>query len=156
MRKPQLLLLIYSMILLSLSCDRKVVFEKNSIISDSKWNFKETLHYDVNINDTLRAHNIYINIRNSQEYQYNNIFLFLSTYAPNGNLLKDTFEISLADKKGKWYGKGAGNIYSLQVPYMQNIKFPYRGIYVFEIQHAMWNEELNGITDVGIRIEERK
>jgi gliding motility-associated lipoprotein GldH len=138
------------------SCDRSRVYDKNVAIQHYLWNAGDTLSFHVNIADTLHTHNIYLNIRNSHHYEYSNIFLFISTYAPNGNFIKDTVEISLADKTGRWFGKGAANVFSLQVPYKMKIRFPYMGIYLFEIQHAMWNNNLKGITDIGLRVEKTR
>ena len=138
-------LLILSVLLVCLfeiSCDRITVYDKNKPAPDYTWNYKDTFLFHVNIADTIHAHS--------------NIYLFITTYAPNGNFLKDTFDITLADKSGKWLGQGAGNIFSLQVPYKKNVRFPYRGIYLFEIQHAMWNENLHGIADIGIRVEKER
>jgi gliding motility-associated lipoprotein GldH len=138
------------------SCDRSGIYDKNVAIQHYLWSAGDTLSFHVNIADTLQAHNIYLNIRNSYHYEYSNIFLFISTYAPNGNFVKDTVEISLADKTGRWFGKGAANVFSLQVPYKMKIRFPHKGIYLFEIQHAMWNNSLKGITDVGLRVEKTR
>lgn len=156
MKNYLLLLSVLLVTLFEISCDRMAVYDKNKPVPDYTWNYKDTFLFHVNIADTVHAHNIYINIRNSENYRYSNIYLFITTYAPNGNFLKDTFEITLADKSGKWLGQGAGNIFSLQVPYKKNVRFPYRGIYLFEIQHAMWNKDLHGIADVGIRVEKEK
>ncbi len=138
------------------SCDRSSIYDRNTAIPKQIWNAGDTLTYYVNIADTVHSHNIYLNIRNSQQYEYSNIFLFVSTYAPNGNFVKDTFEITLADRTGKWLGKGVANVFSLQVPYKLKIRFPYMGIYLFEIQHAMWNNNLMGITDIGLRVEKTR
>ncbi len=142
--------------LFALSCDENAIYDKNLTIPHEIWSYKDTLSYYVNIADTLHSHNIYLNIRNSHHYEYSNVFLFVSTYAPNGYFLKDTVEVTLADKTGKWLGKGAVNVFSLQVPYKMQIKFPYMGIYLFEIQHAMWNKNLKGIADVGLRVEKTR
>jgi gliding motility-associated lipoprotein GldH len=132
-----------------------MVFEENVKIPEYKWDTENIIHFDVSINDTVSSHNIYVNIRNSAKYEYSNLYLFIETKAPNGNSLKDTFEITLADHYGKWYGRGAGSAYSLQTPFKTNIRFPYRGIYSFDIEQAMWDKELPGITDVGLRIEKQ-
>lgn len=138
------------------SCNEGNVFEQITAIPHETWNYKNIIHYDVNISDTVSVHNIYLDIRNSGDYPYSNIFLFITIDAPNGSAIKDTFEIALADKHGKWYGKGTGNLYNLKVPYKMNIKFPYRGIYQFDIQHAMWNKDLDGITDIGLQVRKIK
>ncbi|MFO7658102.1 MAG: gliding motility lipoprotein GldH [Bacteroidales bacterium] len=152
MRKT-IIILITGIVLCLVSCKNRVTFERNVAFKDFSWNFKDTLLFDANIADTTRPHDIYLNIRTSSDYPYSNIFLFITTFAPNGNQLKDTFEIQLADESGRWYGKGAGSIYSLQVPYKRNIKFPFRGIYTFNLQHGMWDQNLEGISDIGIRVE---
>lgn len=147
------LLIIPILVIILVSCDENRVYEEIVSIKNETWNFKDSLHFDVNISDTVNPFNVLINIRNAGSYQYSNIFLFITTHAPNGISVKDTFEIALADKSGKWFGSGTGNLFNYQAYYKRNIKFPYRGIYMFDIQHAMWNEELKGISDVGLRLE---
>ncbi len=139
--------------LLLFACDRGRVYEQNVKIPSGVWNKENVIHFRVNISDTVGPHNIYINLRNGSKYAYSNIFLFVSVHAPSGVSARDTFEITLADTKGKWLGKGIGNVYSNQVLYLKNIKFPYRGIYVFDIEQAMWNAKLAHIIDAGLRIE---
>jgi gliding motility-associated lipoprotein GldH len=139
--------------LMLLSCDKTRVFEKNIKIPESVWNKENIVHFKVNISDTVSAHDIYINIRNGSKYSYSNIFLFISTHAPNGVSVRDTFEITLADARGRWLGKGIGSVFSNQVLYLKNVRFPYRGIYIFDIEQAMWNTKLAHVIDVGLRIE---
>ena len=136
-----------------LSCDKNRVFEKNIKIPGNTWKKENIVHFDVNIPDTASSHNIYINLRNRSQYTYSNIFMFITTHAPSEESIRDTFEITLADVRGRWLGKGIGNALSSQVIYLRNIKFPYRGVYVFDIEQAMWDDELDNIVDVGLRIE---
>ncbi|UCH13912.1 MAG: gliding motility lipoprotein GldH [Bacteroidales bacterium] len=136
-----------------LSCDKNRVFDQNVKIPAGVWNKENVIKFNINISDTASSHNIYINLRNGSKYQYSNIFMFITTHAPNGVSVKDTFEITLADVRGKWLGRGVGNAMSNQVLYLRNIRFPYRGIYVFDIEQAMWNAELTQILDVGLRVE---
>jgi gliding motility-associated lipoprotein GldH len=136
-----------------LSCDKKRVFEKNIKIPGNTWKKENIIHFNVNISDTASPHNIFINLRNRNRYTYSNIFMFITTHAPSGESVRDTFEITLADVRGRWLGRGIGNALSNQVLYLRNIKFPYRGVYVFDIEQAMWDAELDNIADVGLRIE---
>ncbi len=145
--------LAFLLIILSTACDRNRVFEKNLRIPDAEWVNSNVPYFSVNISDTTAAHNIYINVRNTGKYRYSNLYLFVTTKAPNGNILRDTMDIVLANDRGKWLGKGIGDIYFNQVPYKRNIRFPYRGIYTFEIEQAMRVDTLNDITDIGLRVE---
>ena len=135
------------------SCNQNRVYEKNTEITDGIWNVKNKISFDVPITDTLSINNIYINIRHTGLYLYRNLFLFINTTAPSGASIRDTFEITLADEKGKWLGSGLGDIWDNQILYKRHVQFPYSGTYNFEIEQAMRRENLPFVMDVGLRIE---
>jgi gliding motility-associated lipoprotein GldH len=135
------------------SCDSSRVFEENEEIPKSLWSAKQSLVFQTNIDDTVSAHNVYLNIRNAGVYPFSNIFLFINTTLPGGQLDRDTVEIMLATPDGKWLGKGLGDIWDNQVMFKQQVRFPGKGEYRFEIIQAMRLDPLPGIMDAGIRIE---
>ncbi|MFH2142297.1 MAG: gliding motility lipoprotein GldH [Bacteroidota bacterium] len=139
--------------LLIYSCDSSRVYEENIPVDNYIWERNNISTFTANINDTKSAHNVYINIRNSGSYEFNNVYLFITIASPSGTVAKDTFECILADDRGKWYGSGIGDIFHLQIPYKINIFFPDTGNYVFEFEQAMRVEKLQGISDIGLRIE---
>ena len=59
----------------------------------------------------------------------------------------------MADKRGKWLGKGVGSIFEMPVLYQQNVKFKNVGNYQYKIVHGMRDTILLGINDVGMRVE---
>jgi gliding motility-associated lipoprotein GldH len=136
-----------------LSCDRNRVFEENMALPDHVWNRNNLLVFNVEIADTINPHNIYINVRNGGQYQYSNLYVFIKTVSPSGQWIRDTVECTLADEKGRWLGSGLGDIYALQIPYKINVRFPYPGMYSFELEQAMRIEALKQIFDLGIRVE---
>lgn len=150
MRKVGLIVLI---VLLSLSCDRQRVFEEFKSIEKETWNSNDVIHFNVNIEDTVRSQNVYISVRNSGEYEYSNIYLFVTAHSPNGSQVRDTLEIILADEQGEWLGKGAASVFTLYHPYRQNVRFSVPGIYTFDIEQAMWIKDLKHINNIGLRIE---
>lgn len=142
--------------LLVCSCDRNRVFEKNIALPDHRWNRNNVLVFNVEIADTVTPHTIYVNVRNGGQYQYRNLFLFIKTVSPSGQWIRDTIDCTLADEKGRWLGSGLGDIATLQVPYKVNVRFPYPGVYSFEIEQGMRTEELNHLFDIGLRVERMK
>ena len=135
------------------SCDPSRVYEENKEISKSLWNSKQPMTFQVQLDDTLSGHNVYLNIRNAGVYPYSNIFLFINTTFPGGQLDRDTVEIMLATPEGKWLGQGLGDIWDNQILFKRNVRFPQKGEYHFEIIQAMRLDPLPGIMDAGIRIE---
>lgn len=135
------------------SCDPNQVFEKNVELVDYIWHKDSIVKIEVDIQDTISPHNIYINVRNTSRYEMQNLFLFINTTSPTGIVLRDTFECYLADERGKWIGSGWGDIYDNQFVYKKNICFPVSGIYRFEYIQAMRTDKLKYISDIGLRIE---
>jgi len=147
-------LLVFAMVLsILVSCDPNRLFEENYKIPNHLWNKDQSVEFISVVEDTLQVQNIYINIRNTGNYRYSNLYLYITTTAPSGQWIKDTLNIQLADSKGKWLGSGLGDIFFSRKLYKSYIRFPLKGDYKFSIQHGMRVDDLDGIRDVGIRIE---
>jgi gliding motility-associated lipoprotein GldH len=122
-------------------------------IPEKTWSLSDIPSFDVPINDTLNSNNIWLMIRTGSDYPYRNIYLFVTASTPGGITITDTLQYDLADEKGNWYGKGFGNIHALNLPYKTNVYFPLKGNYMFKIQHGMRIENLNGVYDIGLKVE---
>ncbi len=151
----QLLIIILGIFLISgiISCDRKRVFEAYQPLGEKGWNKDSVVVFNVELTDTIRNHNLYVNIRNKGTYPYSNLWLFLSIGSPDGISRTDTVEFSLAEASGRWKGSGIGDLYDNQILYKSSAYFPHKGNYTFQIKQGMRDNVLEGIRDIGIRIE---
>lgn len=140
-------------LLLLISCDKSVVFEKNISIPDYKWEITNILRLETDISDTISPHNVYINVRNGSGYEFSNLFLFMTTITPRGEVSRDTLELTLADARGKWMGNGSGDVWDNRILFKRNFQFPEAGLWHFELQQAMRVNPLPQIMDAGMRIE---
>ncbi len=147
-----LILILVSLFILS-SCNNDVVFTDAMTMSEKTWRLSDVPVFNVPISDTSGNNNIFFIIRTGTSYPFRNIYLFVSTSSPDGKLRTDTLQYYLADEKGKWYGRGFGDIHELNLPYRTNVFFPVKGTYQFKIQHGMRVEDLKGVYDFGLRIE---
>jgi gliding motility-associated lipoprotein GldH len=147
----------YLLILLLLAgieaCDRRRVFESYRELDKNGWNKDSVVVFNVNLTDTIKNNNLFVNIRNKGTYPYSNIYLFLTIGAPDGKMHTDTVEFTLADPSGKWKGSGIGGLHDNQILYKSSVYFPKKGSYTFQIKQGMRDNVLQGIRDVGIRIE---
>ncbi|MCX6252150.1 MAG: gliding motility lipoprotein GldH [Bacteroidetes bacterium] len=135
------------------SCDSKRFFEENKTIPKSVWNRYDKIRFDVIISDTTAGYDIYLNVRNDMSYQFANLYFFLETQPPSGRIYKDTVECPLADYNGKWKGKGFGSIKFNRLLFEKGVRFRMAGKYTFEFEQAMRVVDLQGIKDIGLRIE---
>ena len=137
-----------------ISCDTNKVFEEYIEVKGANWQKENIASFEFEAKDTVTAHNLYLNIRNTGSYEYSNIYLFVTMQGPNGGALRDTVNCVLADNRGKWLGKGIGDLWDLRIPYIGGFKFAQSGKYVVSLEQAKRVEEgLEGITDVGLRVE---
>jgi len=153
MRQFFITFLILSLIASLIACDQKKVFEAYRRIDEKGWNKDSVVVFNVHLSDTIKNHNLYVNIRNKGTYAYSNIYLFLTIGSPDGVMRTDTVEFTLADPSGKWRGSGIGGLHDNQIPYKSSVYFPHKGDYKFMIKQGMRNNVLQGIRDVGFRVE---
>jgi gliding motility-associated lipoprotein GldH len=135
----------------SSSCGTQSLYDHNEQVNNP-WNANDHATFELNISDTLNPYNIYLNIRNTTDYPFANLYFFIKTNLPNGQYSIDTTEVFLADIKGDWIGKGLGKNKDVQVLFKKNGRFPMSGIYRIEIQQAMRVQQLEGVESVGIRV----
>jgi gliding motility-associated lipoprotein GldH len=152
----QKFLLYVTTILLCSGCSRDIVFTDSVSMPEKEWSLENVTVFKPEVTDTISTSNISFIIRTGSSYPYRNIYLFVSTTSPAGKTITDTIQYMLADEKGKWYGKGTGDIHELNLPFKSNVYFPSKGIYSFKIQQGMRSETLKGVYDLGFRIEKTK
>ncbi len=147
--------LIYLIVLLALlaSCRHNTIVDTTKEIEGRVWNSSDIVKFSVPVTDTLVSYNYYINVRNSADYAYSNLFLFIKTFYPNGKISIDTVECFLADKEGKWLGNRSGDKIDNRILFRKSFRFRMLGTYSFEFEQAMRTEALQGIESFGIRIE---
>ena len=159
MSRSSLFVLFFSISLL-ISCDEKREYDSYVSIPDSSWNKTNKVAFEFSVDDTISKKNVFINIRNNNDYEYSNLFLITNLKFPNGQEVVDTLQYNMADKTGKFLGTGFTEIKENKLFYKENKIFPTSGIYKIEVSQAMRKsgeiegiENLNGITEVGFRIE---
>jgi gliding motility-associated lipoprotein GldH len=129
------------------------MFEKNTPVPIDGWTYEEGQTFTVNISDTTQAYNLYINIRHTTEYNYNNIWILLTTTLPDGNILTDQIELQLAEPTGEWTGNCLDGICFNSILARSNFRFFLPGEHQFTIAQDMRVSPLQGISDVGVRLE---
>ncbi len=136
-----------------ISCKDKVVFENEKEISNGIWEISDTLNFNAPISDTVNYYNIFITVDAIDNFLTNNLWLFISSESPSGNILNDTVMFYITDERGKWYGKKHGDIIKNKFVYKPHIRFPEKGEYKFLLRHGMRENDLPRVSSVGIQIE---
>jgi len=117
------------------------------------WNMDTTFVYKFTIADAAQYYNFYIDVRNTTDYPYQNLYLFFTTQFPDSTIFTDTLNCILSDAHGHWKGKGSGKIRENRFVLKSKVRFPQTGTYIFTAQQAMRDEDLKGIANFGITLQ---
>lgn len=152
-------LLLFLVTVLLFSCDKKRVFDEYKSVG-SGWNKDSIISFDLPQLDSTKRYDLFINLRNNNNYKYNNIFLIVSLEKPSGYTKIDTLEYQMAYPDGTLLGEGFTDLKESKLFYKENVKF--KGKYKVHIKQAVREagkipgiDILEGITEIGFRIENK-
>lgn len=135
-----------------------VLYSRFMAVSPEGWNRLEYLEFlfsdTVEFADKGKKCDVLLVVRHSEEYDYSSLWLAVETPKEGGDVCTDSVEIVLADEEGKWLGKGQGRLYEKADTICSDTILPID--YMISICHAMRDENLKGINDVGVIIKESK
>ncbi|MEJ2584564.1 MAG: gliding motility lipoprotein GldH [Robiginitalea sp.] len=150
-------------LLVGMSCTDQLAYFKYQSTDNGKWGKDQLMEFSFSDLDSTRAYNMYITLRNDEQYPYSNLFLIAEMTGPDGTSERDTLEYEMTDASGKWMGTGYGSVKENKLWYRENIVFPDSGVYNVTVSHAMRRngsvegiQELPGVLDVGLQIEKKQ
>lgn len=129
------------------------LYEKQVAIPSQKWSYDFTPEFNFEIKDTTSRFLIYITIRHTERYQFNNIWLKVGSKAPGDSIRVQNINLKLASSGG-WDGSGMGDIYEVRKLISPGpVSFRKAGDYTFTISQIMREDPLKYIMNVGLRLE---
>ena len=137
-----------------LSCGPDYLYEKSFEIANKEWTYEDTLNFEVEISDTLKIYNLYLDIEHSTDYAMQNIYILIYTKFPSGERIKERVAVDFADKTGRWYGECNAEVCNLRVNIQKGAFFNSVGKHLFTIEQFMRINPLPGIKSIALRIED--
>mgnify|MGYP000953298885 FL=1 len=145
--------------LLIISCDKKRVFDEYKSVG-KEWDKDSIVTFELPQLDAKKMYNLYVNVRDNDDYPFNNLFLIVSLEHPNRQVIVDTLEYQMTNPDGTLLGEGFTDIKENKLFYKDKQFFTQKGIYKIHIKHATRQTgkiegvtSLLGITDIGFRVE---
>jgi gliding motility-associated lipoprotein GldH len=135
------------------NCSENSLYKSEIELPNEVWTNDHAATFKPTITDTSQLFDINLEISNSNDYRFSNIWFFIRSVSPQGFSQTDTVEIILAEDDGKWIGKKESDLYTLDIKYKERIRFPKTGNYTFEIIQGMRDLELKGISKLGFRLQ---
>ena len=149
------LFVLFSACLLT-ACNENTVYHSYQSLPDEGWEKRDTLSFQIPITDSIPTTlRLFAEVRNRIEYPYHDLHLFISQNLQDSTVWRtDTIVFSLADSTGRWTGHGWGSIYQSET-FIKSVLPLRSGNYTIKVINGMKDEKLQGLSDVGIRIEKQ-
>ena len=120
--------------ILFFSCDKKRVFDEYKTVGNA-WHKDSIVTFDLPQLDSTKQYNLFVTLRDNNNYQYNNLFLIVSLELENGFTKVDTLEYQMANPDGTLLGDGFSDIKESKLYFKENVKF--KGKYKVHIKQAV-------------------
>ncbi len=136
------------------ACQQVNVVERNEPIPGHKWSsaLKPSVSFD--IADTASRYNIFVVLRHSDAYKYNNLWVNIHTTAPGDSLAQvQALDLRLASNDKGWLGTGMDDVYEHRIRISQEPIPLKKGMYRFQLEQIMRDDPLEEVYNIGIRVE---
>ncbi|MBZ5857898.1 gliding motility lipoprotein GldH [Flavihumibacter profundi] len=136
------------------ACEKVDVFERNIPLQDQHWHSSVKPEISFTISDAASRYNIFVVIRHSDAYRYNNLWVNIYTQAPGDSIVKpQALDLQLASNEKGWLGSGMDDIYEHRIKISQSPVSLKAGTYRFQLEQIMRDDPLENILNIGIRVE---
>ncbi len=145
-----------AILLCILGCTTINLYEHTAVIPKQQWKSTFQPSFEFNIQDTNAVYDLYIVIRHTNAYAYNNIWLDIGTKFTTSSIAHQQLNLILGNNTDGWMGTGMDDIFEERIKITPTSIKLKNGRYTFTIAHLMRIDPLPHIVNIGIRIEKVK
>jgi gliding motility-associated lipoprotein GldH len=136
------------------SCRQLDVYEKNTTIAGHNWKSDFAAKGSFDITDTTSFYNLYVVLRHTDAYRYENIWLSIGLQAPGDSMRYTRYNVQLAKGAEGWEGTGMNDIWEIRkLLQTSGSLFKKTGTWNFSISQLMRDNPLPHIMSAGLRVE---
>ena len=130
------------------------VFEKNLDFNGHEWPSSKKPDIVFDITDTVSLYNIYIVVRHTDAYHFNNLYIQAGVREPGETQVKTgVYDLQLATNGQGWIGTAMDDIYDARLLIQPKTKFRKSGTYHIILNQLMREDPLKNVLSVGLRVE---
>lgn len=140
-------------LLVLFSCNQQHYYNEYRSVNMKSWKATDTLSFPVEIKEANKHFQYSISIRHEESYEFSNLWVKVFI---NGNGIDTAFRYNLPLFKndGKPFGEKSGSLITQTIPLKTALALSKKGKYEIKLVQLMRKDPLNGISDVGIFVDE--
>ena len=134
-------------------CNTIGVFEKTEAFGTHTWASSNTLNFNFDITDTAAFYNVYVVLRHTDAYGYNNIYINITSINPGDTAVTRQHNFILASNSSGWNGAAMDDVIEHRLPVNNTPIKLKKGNYTVKMQQIMREDPLQNILNAGVRVE---
>ncbi len=134
------------------SCKQIDVYEKTLAFTKHAWSATQKPTFVFTINDTASRYNVFVVLRHTDAYHYNNLWLNITLFPPGDTAQTIRVDLKLGDNK-QWLGNSIDDIVEHRILINTLPLHLKKGNYRFIIEQIMREDPLQDVLNAGIRVE---
>ena len=133
------------------SCTSSPLYEKR-VELPGVWTYADSLGFEFEVVDTTARYDLVMTLAHSPEFANENLYTLIRTTYPDGRVVSDQVNLSLADTYGNWHGACSGETCTLDIELQRGARFDESGSYRLSVHQYSRIDSLAGVSGVGLRV----
>ncbi|MEL6606849.1 MAG: gliding motility lipoprotein GldH [Bacteroidota bacterium] len=140
------------------ACGGTSIYQTSTSLEHSQWPASSVLDFSFQVGDESQDYDIYLLVKNSQDYPYQNLYVTYYLEDATHNLLhKELKNYALFDiKTGKPLGTGWRKSKRHEFLLTTGYQFSQSGSYTLKLVHFMRTDHLPGLQTIGMKVTPSK
>lgn len=140
---------------LLIGCTEAPHYQKHYSFKNNEWDINVKPEFEVEINDVNQEYDFILTLRTTSDYKYNNLWVFWTTTTPDGQKVREPYEIKISNPDGTWIGDNLGTVIENNLHFSRR-KMPQKGKYTFTIEQGITESVIDEVLDIGLTVSEVK
>ncbi len=135
-------------------CNAIEIFEINKTIPGHAWKSDVDVKGSFTVKDTVSKYDMYVLLRHTDAYKYNNIWLNIGLQYPGEKMEYKQVNLTLGNDRNGWEGTGMDDIWYVKKKLNKTpFSFQQAGQYYFSISNIMRDDPLLHVMSVGLSVQ---
>jgi gliding motility-associated lipoprotein GldH len=136
------------------SCGPDYIVNQSYEISNSTWTYGDTLNFEIEVKDSLKIYNLFLDIEHSTDFYFHNMYVQIHTAFPSGKRISEQVSIELANKAGTWFGNCNEDWCTISIPIQSGAYFDAIGKHTITLEQYTRKDSLPGIRSIAFKVED--
>ena len=136
------------------ACGPNYIYDKTYPIQGNTWTYSDSLSFEVEVRDTLKIYNLYLDLEHNTDFPFQNLYTQISTSFPSGKRISEQLSLELQGKSGAWLGNCGSTYCKLRIPIQEGAYFNSSGKHTIVVNQFMRSDSINGVKSLSLRVED--